>query len=242
MSSYALLVPPTALLRGPPVATRVFTQPEAAELLECPVCADVFGRLTKEPRVLACGHTCCAGCLARAGVPFACPLCRARVTEAAPPRPVFLLTTVADALRVHCRNGLTQDGAGAWVVDPSRCDATPSQDALLSNEAVCDWAVVCCAAPCCADRFFRRDSPKHAEWHAHGKGEWKHTLDAALLRILKSRRRVPHAALLTEAALLVAPWFAAPRELVEKRITDLVSLEYMHRLNERAGVVYTYWD
>ena len=54
----------------------------SAEVLECPVCCELFDDQNISPRILSCGHSFCTGCLERLPIAddkIACPTCRDEV-------------------------------------------------------------------------------------------------------------------------------------------------------------------
>ena len=54
----------------------------SAEVLECPVCCELFDDQNISPRILSCGHSFCTGCLERlltTGDKIPCPTCRDEV-------------------------------------------------------------------------------------------------------------------------------------------------------------------
>lgn len=67
-----------------------------------------------------------------------------------------------------------------------------------------------------------------------------HTIDAAVVRIMKQRKELTHTALLTEVVTQLASRFRPEVAMVKKRIEDLISREYLERLEDSDPAAYRY--
>ena len=67
-----------------------------------------------------------------------------------------------------------------------------------------------------------------------------HTIDAAVVRIMKQRRELTHTGLVTEVVSQLASRFKPEVAMVKRRIEDLISREYLERLEDREPPAYRY--
>ena len=67
-----------------------------------------------------------------------------------------------------------------------------------------------------------------------------HTIDAAVVRIMKQRKELTHTALLTEVVTQLASRFRPEVAMVKKRIEDLITREYLERIEDSDPAAYRY--
>lgn len=67
----------------------------------------------------------------------------------------------------------------------------------------------------------------------------KHEIEAAIVRIMKSRKRMPHNILVTEVTDQLRSRFLPSPVIIKKRIEGLIEREYLARTPEDRKV-YTY--
>ncbi|CAK7271299.1 hypothetical protein SEPCBS57363_004545 [Sporothrix epigloea] len=67
-----------------------------------------------------------------------------------------------------------------------------------------------------------------------------HTIDAAIVRIMKQRKELTHTALLTEVVMQLASRFQPEVAMVKKRIEDLITREYLERIEDSDPAAYRY--
>ncbi|CAK7270871.1 hypothetical protein SEPCBS119000_004311 [Sporothrix epigloea] len=67
-----------------------------------------------------------------------------------------------------------------------------------------------------------------------------HTIDAAIVRIMKQRKELTHTALLTEVVTQLASRFQPEVAMVKKRIEDLITREYLERIEDSDPAAYRY--
>ncbi|EFW99547.1 scf ubiquitin ligase subunit [Grosmannia clavigera kw1407] len=67
-----------------------------------------------------------------------------------------------------------------------------------------------------------------------------HTIDAAVVRIMKQRKELLHTALVTEVVTQLASLFRPEVSMIKKRIEDLISREYLERIEESDPPAYRY--
>ncbi|CAK7229747.1 hypothetical protein SBRCBS47491_007352 [Sporothrix bragantina] len=67
-----------------------------------------------------------------------------------------------------------------------------------------------------------------------------HTIDAAVVRIMKQRKELTHTALLTEVVTQLASRFRPEVAMVKKRIEDLITREYLERIEDSEPAAYRY--
>ncbi|CAK7226564.1 hypothetical protein SCUCBS95973_006242 [Sporothrix curviconia] len=67
-----------------------------------------------------------------------------------------------------------------------------------------------------------------------------HTIDAAVVRIMKQRKELTHVALLTEVVTQLASRFRPEVAMVKKRIEDLITREYLERIEDSDPAAYRY--
>lgn len=67
-----------------------------------------------------------------------------------------------------------------------------------------------------------------------------HTIDAAVVRIMKQRKDLTHTALITEVVTQLASRFRPEVAMVKKRIEDLISREYLERIEDSEPAAYRY--
>ncbi|ERS98969.1 hypothetical protein HMPREF1624_04164 [Sporothrix schenckii ATCC 58251] len=67
-----------------------------------------------------------------------------------------------------------------------------------------------------------------------------HTIDAAVVRIMKQRKELTHTALVTEVVTQLASRFRPEVAMVKKRIEDLISREYLERIEDSEPAAYRY--
>ncbi|CAK7204789.1 hypothetical protein SEUCBS139899_007549 [Sporothrix eucalyptigena] len=67
-----------------------------------------------------------------------------------------------------------------------------------------------------------------------------HTIDAAVVRIMKQRKELTHTALITEVVTQLAARFKPEVAMVKKRIEDLISREYLERIEDSEPPAYRY--
>ena len=101
----------------------------------------------------------------------------------------YAMKDAVDALRVHCRWGVREDGAG-WVPDPAACPAVLSLGDAAVHAATCDWALETCPFAGCGVQRRRRDAEAHDRdaLLAHLQGERAARVEAqAALQALEAR-------------------------------------------------------
>jgi cullin 3 len=65
--------------------------------------------------------------------------------------------------------------------------------------------------------------------------ERKVTIDATIVRVMKSRKELEHKALINEVILILASRFAPKPALIKKQIESLIAREYLERTGEGNG-------
>ena len=71
--------------------------------------------------------------------------------------------------------------------------------------------------------------PERKEARERVDEDRKHEIDAAVVRIMKSRKRLSHAALVNEAKTMLRSRFLPPPVAVKKRIEYLIERDYLQR-------------
>ncbi len=74
-----------------------------------------------------------------------------------------------------------------------------------------------------------QSEPERAETRMRVDEDRKHEMEAALVRIMKARRQLTHAALVAEAVTQLRPRFAATPAQLKKRIEYLIERDYLQR-------------
>ena len=186
---------------------RVYVTPPA-DVLHCAVCLNVLSAPVSLP---ACGHTYCRACvatiLAKPAAQRKCPTCRSDVSQgvvaAALPLNWVVKATV-DALRVHCRFGVKEEG-GRWVADEAGCPAQLTLDGAAAHEAACGFATTTCPFAGCGAVLRRDQTETHdaAFAVAHARGERAARLAGeATVAAMSSRLEVSTAAAASRIAAL----------------------------------------
>lgn len=69
--------------------------------------------------------------------------------------------------------------------------------------------------------------------------ERKINIDATIVRVMKSRKKLEHKALVNEVTMLLASRFSVKAAMIKKQIESLISREYLERVGE-GGAIYQY--
>jgi hypothetical protein len=157
--------------REPPVC--VWVTPPVPDLV-CTVCTEVF----TDPVALACGHAFCRACAVRwfDSPAKRCPVARCPASAGSTPAVLpaaYALKSMVEALRVHCRFGVVDDGRAGWTAGPEGCAAQLSRADAAAHEAACEHALEVCPFAGCGVQRRRRDADAHdaAAALAHARGE-----------------------------------------------------------------------
>ena len=151
--------------------------------LVCTVCTEVF----TDPVSLLCGHAFCRACAVRwfDSPAKRCPSARCPASAGSTPAALpaaYALKSMVEALCVHCRFGVVDDGRGGWMPDPEGCQAQLSRAEAAAHEAACEHALEVCPFAGCGVQRRRRDADAHdaelAVAHARGERDARLALEA----------------------------------------------------------------
>ena len=68
----------------------------------------------------------------------------------------------------------------------------------------------------------------------------KHEIEAAVVRIMKARKKMPHSQLVAEVIEQLRHRFAPPPNIIKKRIEGLIEREYLIRTEENRYVLFSF--
>ena len=78
--------------------------------------------------------------------------------------------------------------------------------------------------------------PERKEARERVDEDRKHEMDAAIVRIMKARKRIAHSALLNETISLLRHRFLATSQQIKKRIEHLIERDYIQRDKDEKNV------